>query len=302
MKYGLCMTLPRFERGVQLSTYTTFRIGGPATAFTIARSSDEVTEAAWKAEGQGLPWHVIGHGSNLLVSDNGFDGAVIVFRDERPPRLNCDGSVTVSGGAALHSLVDFMAINGLSGLENLVGIPGTVGGAICGNAGAYGTAISERLVSVVLLDRMGGMRHAVPEELMFAYRSSTLRVNNEVVLEATFFAEHADPSEIRQAIEERLADRCHKHPDPSRVPTAGSYFKNPPSDNGRRMPAGQLLEEAGCKDMRVGGAHLWHSHANIIVTDGNATAKDVRNLASEMANRVEERFGLRLMPEVIYLE
>ncbi len=302
MKYVETMNLARFERGIPLSTYTTFRIGGPAFALIKARSTDEVIEAAWKAEGQGLPWQVIGHGSNLLVSDDGFDGAVIVFRDETPPRIHDDGTVTVSGGFSLRSFVDFMAANGLGGLENLAGIPGTVGGAIYGNAGAYGVSISEKLISTVLLDRTGGMRRVDPDKLMFSYRSSALKSSGEVVLEARFSADSADPAALNKTITERLSDRQRKHPDPSLVPTAGSYFKNPSSHEGGRIPAGRLIEDAGCGQMHVGGAHLWHSHANIIVTDGSARARDVKELAAEMASRVEDRFGMKLTPEVVYLE
>ena len=296
------MSLPQFERSVSLSHHTTFRIGGPATAFLVVRNPDEVVQATWKASGMGLPWHVIGHGSNLLVSDKGFDGAVIVFKDDTPPHRNADGTVVASGGYALGELVAFMAEGGIAGLEDLAGIPGTVGGALCGNAGAYGTAIGDRLKSILLLDRDGGMRRAAASDLRLAYRSSALKESGEVVLEATFHAARGDPDRLRRHVEERLADRRQKHPDPLRVATAGSFFKNPTASDGRRIAAGRLLEDAGCKELAVGGARVWPAHANIIVAEGAAQAAHVGELAARMSARVAEQHGITLVPEVVYFE
>jgi UDP-N-acetylmuramate dehydrogenase len=295
------MPAPLFQKSIPLAKHTTFRIGGPAQAFIQARSADEVVEAVWKAEGMGLPWQVIGHGSNILASDTGYPGAVIVFKDETPPRIDDDDTVTASGGAGLWGLIDFMAGSGLAGLEDLAGIPGTVGGAICGNAGAYGMAIGERIDSVLLLDRNGSMRKVYREDLKFTYRGSSIKENGFVVLEATFSTRIEDPSTIREAVEDRLADRAKKHPDPDLVCTAGSFFKNPVSEDGKRIAAGRLIEEAGCKGFRVGGASLWDTHANIIVTDGNALAKDVKKLAQLISGRVGEHWGIDLTPEVSYL-
>ncbi len=296
------MTLPRFKRNVALSSHTTFRIGGPAKAFIEVSTPDQVIEAAWKAEGMGLPWQVIGQGSNILASDSGYSGAIIVFQDPNPPRIEEDGAITVSGGHPLQSLVEFMAGCGAAGLQDLIGIPGTVGGAIAGNAGAYGTAVSDPLKSVLLLDRNGGMKRVKSDELRFAYRSSSIKERGEVVLEATFNVQKASPEELQQLLRERMADRRRKHPDWREVPTAGSYFKNPLGDGGVRMAAGKLLEEAGCKGLRVGGAYLWPMHANIIVTERDASARDVRALAEMMSRSVAEKCGIALTPEVVYLE
>lgn len=291
-----------FEHGVKLSNYTTFRIGGPADTLVNVSTAEEVTEAIWHAESHGLPWHVIGHGSNILVSDEGFAGAIIVFKNSELPKINKDRSVTASGGLALNLLVNFMAENGLAGLENLTGIPGTIGGAICGNAGAYGTSISDRLISALVLDRTGGTRQVAASELAFSYRTSILKETNEVVLEAKFSAEQSSAEVLRSIIAEKLADRSQKHPDYSRVPTAGSYFKNPAAKDGSRIAAGRLIEDAGCRELKVGGARLWTSHANIIVTDGKASSNDVRTLAQSMTKRVQASFGVKLVPEVVYLE
>lgn len=296
------MTLPRFDRNVTLAHHTTFRIGGPAKAFIKVTHQDQVIEAAWKAEGLGLPWQVIGAGSNLLVSDQGYDGAIIVFQDETPPRKNEDGTITVSGGASLSHLIEFATHQGASGLENLAGIPGTVGGAIAGNAGAYGSAISDRLRSVLLLDRNGGMMRMPVQELRFGYRTSSIRDSGKVVLEATFEMDAVSPEVIAKTVCERLEDRRCKHPDWKQVATAGSYFKNPMGSGGVRVAAGKLLEEAGCKGLKVGGASLWPTHANIIVTEDPSRAADVRTLAEMMVRMVEDKWGIGLVPEVLYLE
>jgi len=145
------MSLPYFQQGVKLADHTTFRIGGPAAAFYIARTPQEVLEAASKADGKGLPWQVIGHGSNILAADSGYNGAIISFRDLTPPRLTEELRVTVSGGLPLSQLVRFYGDNGLAGVEDLAGIPGTVGGAIAGNAGAYGMAIGGLVESALLM-------------------------------------------------------------------------------------------------------------------------------------------------------
>ena len=296
------MSLPIFRRGVEMAGHTTFRIGGPAVAFYTASTRDEVARATWKAEGMGLPWYVIGHGSNILVSDSGFGGAVIAFKDTSPPRIEPDGSVTTSGGTPLRALVDFYADNGLSGVEDLAGIPGTVGGAIAGNAGAYGTSMGGLVRSALLLDRNGGMSRVGAGEIAFSYRQSSVKERGEVVLEATLLAARRDPATIRARIEERLADRRGKHPDPTVVATAGSYFRNPVGTDGRRVAAGSLLEDAGCKGLSVGGAGLWQQHANIIVTDGRARSADVLALAENMVEMVNERCDVKLVPEVVYLE
>ena len=295
------MAAPLFDRSVLLAEHTTFRIGGPAQAFYRALFADDVVEAAWKAEGMGLPWRVIGHGSNILASDQGYSGAVIVFKDTRTPTLNDDGTVTASGGVSLRGLIDFMTESGIAGLVDLAGIPGTVGGAIAGNAGAYGVAIGDRIHSVLILDKNGSMREVHRKDLKFSYRGSSIKENGLVVLEATFTTKRDDPATIREMVETRLADRARKHPNPDLVSTAGSFFKNPLAWDGKRIAAGRLIEEAGCKGFRIGGASLWHSHANIIVTDGNASAEDVKKLAKLLSNRVSEHSGIDLTPEVSYL-
>jgi len=290
-----------FQSGVRLADHTTFRIGGPARAFRLARSAEEVVEAAWKAEAMGLDWYVIGHGSNILASDTGYSGAVIAFQDNRPPILNRDGTVTVSGGIPLFDLVRFCTAGGLGGFENLAGIPGTVGGSIAGNAGAYGSSIGELLRSAIILDRNGNIRKSEASNISFAYRGSSIKERRETVLEATLSVWRRASYEIEEIVEKRLADRGNKHPDYRVVSTAGSFFKNHQLTDGTRVAAGKLLEQAGCREYRVGNAHPWPTHANIIVTDGVSSAAEVLELTKRMAERVGQIHGIKLESEVVYL-
>ncbi|MFH0799198.1 MAG: UDP-N-acetylmuramate dehydrogenase [Pseudomonadota bacterium] len=291
-----------FKHGESLSAFTTFRIGGPASALARATTADEVLAAATRADAMGLLWRVIGHGSNILVADEGLEAAVIVFQSAEPPQIFNDGRVVVSGGFPLAELVSLLAFKGLAGLEDLAGIPGTVGGAIAGNAGAYGKTIGNLVGSVRLLGRDGRTRELTGLELLFAYRHSILKETTDAILDATLATSPGDATLLMGIVEARLADRRAKHPDHLVVPTAGSYFKNPMSPEGKTIAAGKLLEEAGCKELRAGGAHLWHKHVNIIVTDGNTKAADVLSLAAQMSERVYEHSKIQLSPEVSYLE
>jgi UDP-N-acetylmuramate dehydrogenase len=284
-----------------LKHYTTLRVGGPALALWEAVSAHEVVAAAQEATSMGIPWRVIGYGSNILAADEGVECGIIVFKDSTSPRVCDDGSVVVSGGYLLADLVHLFAQKGFGGIENLAGIPGTTGGAILGNAGAYGSAIGERIISARILDRNGRMRSVAASELAFAYRHSALKETGEAILEAKIAASPADSRAIEETVSKRLSDRSQKHPDPATIPTAGSWFKNLRLADGTMEPAGRLLEATGCKTLRVGGASVWPRHANIIVTDGTATAAEIRTLADTMASRVQLRFGIALAPEVFSL-
>lgn len=285
-----------------LSHFTTLRIGGPAKAMFEVSSAVELATAIGEAEKMGLSWRVIGHGSNVLAPDDGVSSAIIVFKDDTPPQIEAFGTVRVSGGYPLDAFVRYVVDHGFCGLETLAGIPGTVGGAIAGNAGAYGTWIGTRVQGVKLLWHEGRTREVPAEALAFSYRRSCLRDTREAVLEATFALSPAEPEALKRTMEEKLADRRAKHPDPTTTPTAGSWFKNIRGADGAMTPAGSLLEKAGCRELRVGGASIWPRHANIVVTDGTATAAHVHQLTGEMAARVRGRFGIELVEEVCRLD
>jgi len=286
----------------KLAQYTTFRIGGPARALFISRSAEDVIEAINKAKSTSLAWRVIGHGSNILAADKSLGSAIIVFKDSSSPQIQENGDIVVSGGYPLSGLAIYLASKGLGGLENLAGIPGTVGGAIVGNAGAYGSAIGDAVKNVSLINKAGKILEAGADMLKFSYRHSRLKETGETVLKATIRTTQCESEKLHKIIETRLADRLQKHPDYREFPTAGSFFKNPMGTDGRPTSAGQLLQEAGCKTLRVGGAYVWPKHANIIVSDGKATAEDVLRLSAEMKARVKKLFGIELEQEVCFLE
>jgi len=251
----------------------------------------------------GVPFTVIGSGSNLLVSDLGWDGVVLCFQNptERP---EWDGvHVQVSGGVLLDSLVRESVEMGLDGLTFASGLPGTIGGALAGNAGAFGECVSDRLVSLSVLDATGHVREVRPDECGFYYRDSTLAQNREIALRARFALMPADPDRLRKRRADVLAARRERHPDWRRVPTAGSFFRNlPPERPGEpRRAAGWFLEQAGAKALRVGGAGVWPLHANIIVGDQGCTARDICDLAQLMADAVRKQFDIELHSEVRFL-
>lgn len=289
---------------VQLKSYTTFKIGGPAKLFIEASSENELLSSIIYAKTNNMNWFLLGGGSNLVVSDDGFAGLVIKnnARDKLYYNEN-ENTITISSGHKLSKLVEFAAENSLTGVEPFTGIPGTIGGAIYGNAGAYGRAISDILVKATLFDPSTEKVFEVNNPYFaFDYRYSILKKNHMIVLDATFKLNHGNLTDIKEQMQQILEQRNSKHP-PLSVGSAGSYFKNLPPLNGdtKRRPAGELLDKAGAKQMSYGGARVYHKHANFIVNYGEATANDVRKLAQILKEKVYEMFGVTLEEEVIYV-
>lgn len=286
------------RRNAPLSEYTTFRIGGPATYLCVVRSTEQVLRALIAAKKRKVRCQVLGQGSNVLFADEGFDGLIVVYRANR---IEVDGErIWCEGGTRFVRLVEMAARHGLQGLGFAAGIPGTVGGALSGNAGAYGRSIGDLLEEAVIISPDGATRRAVgPEELGLEYRSSGLKTSGELVESLTLRLESGERATLWQEIEEHLDHRRGRLPPPS-VGSAGSFFKNlpPPEPGAHRLAAGKLLDECGCKGLRVGDAQVYQKHANIIVNRGHATAKQVVTLAMEMQRRVRERFDVQLVPEV----
>ncbi len=290
--------------------HTTFRIGGPADFFYTARRPGDLVAALRAARELELPVFVLGGGSNLLVADGGVRG--LVLHDA------CD-HVAVEGaelradcGAGVHDLVERCHDAGLAGLEFAAGLPGTLGGALFGNAGCYGEDLGSRVVECTHVGLDGAVTETVPAAWYgFAYRDSRLKRDPRVLLSCRLRLAPGDRAAIRREIDEKLALRRAKHPDWRTEPTAGSYFKNLPPDwrtpgaklspGTRRVAAGQLLDACGCRGLRVGGAVVFARHANMIVNDGGASAADVLALAALMKERVRERFGVMLEEEVRFL-
>jgi UDP-N-acetylmuramate dehydrogenase len=284
--------------GVQLdfplARLTTVRTGGAAEWFARPGSEAELLGAlAWAGE-EGLPIGVIGSGSNLLVADEGFRGLAIKL-DGELAMIERDGErIECGGGARLPSASAKAASWGLSGLEFGVNIPGTAGGAVRMNANAYGGQLAEVLEWADVCSA-GGRERRAPEQLGFVYRSSNL-APGEVVSRASFRLRPDDPAAIRERLEAMRGKR--REAQPSGIKTFGSTFKNPDDAGAGGRSAGQLLEAAGCRGLRHGGARFSEKHANFVENAGGATTAEVLELMAEGRRRVHDRFGVVLEPEV----
>ena len=282
------------EAGYRLARLTTVRTGGSADWF--ARPGDEASLVAalrWAAD-EGLPVGVVGSGSNLLIADEGFHGLAIKL-DGGLAEIEREGDrVVCGGGYRFPSAAAKTASWGLSGLEFGVNIPGTAGGAVRMNANAYGGELARVLEWVDVCTAAGSERRA-PERLGFEYRHSNLEPG-EVVARASFQLQPADPEEIRATLASMRERR--REAQPSGIKTFGSTFKNPEDPRAEGRSAGQLLEAAGCRGLRHGGARFSEKHANFVENDNGATTADVLELMAEGRRRVRERFGVELEPEV----
>lgn len=288
------------SENVPLSALSSFGIGGPADLFFEARTEDELRAAVALAVEEKYPFYVIGGGNNLLFDDAGYRGLII--RNRLDGLVRGEDRLTVLSGTGLPCVLRESLDASLCGLEFLAGIPGTVGGAIYGNAGAYGSSIGEVIVSATVL-RPGGKTETLPREAMgFGYRDSSLKKagNTGIVLAAVLLSPPGDRKESEARIRDILEKRRTKHP-PLGTACAGSYFKNSCAATGQRIAAGQLLEQAGAKGMAVGDAAVYEGHCNFIINKGNARSRDVLALAAELKDKVEKAFGVRLEEEVITL-
>ena len=287
------------RRNVSLAPWTTLRIGGPAALLCRASNPAAVAEFLEFAAVHRLPVLVLGGGSNLLVDDRGFAG--LVLQPDLREYAVAGTRVTAGAGLTLDELVQRTLADGLIGLEFASGIPGSVGGAVAGNAGCYGREIGDLVEAVTLMARDGTRRELSAEELGFGYRHSRLQATEGVILQVRLRLRRGDTTAALAERRERLADRRRKHP--LRLPSAGSYFRNlPPAAPGEhRRAAGRLLDAVGARRMRCGDAGVYHKHANIVVNRGRARARDVLRLAAVMKAAVRERFGVELREEVRFV-
>ena len=287
-------------RDVPLKELSSFRIGGPADQFFEATTSGELAAAVGFARRTGVPYYVIGGGTNILFADDGYRGLIVRNRAQGMTPGPEPGEVEVLSGTPLSQLLQHAVDHGLEGLEFLAGIPGSVGGALYGNAGAFGWAMGDVFVRAVFLGDDGNERPASLEDMAFGYRHSALKTRPAIALSAVLRAVPGHPERIRKAVLENLERRRDRQPDWG-TPCAGSYFKNPVRADGTRVPAGCLLEDVGAKELRVGDAAVFSGHANFLINLANARAADVLALAAELKERVRERSGIVLEEEVIYL-
>jgi UDP-N-acetylenolpyruvoylglucosamine reductase len=282
------------ERDYSLARLTTVRAGGSADFFARPESEAEAVELIAWAENEGLAIGVVGSGSNLLVSDDGFRGLVLKLAGELT-RIDRDGTrVVCGGGARLPSSAARAAGWGLGGLEFGVNIPGTVGGAVRMNANAYGGELGKVLEEVTVCTAAGADRRR-PDQLGFSYRSSNLG-EREVVSAATFHLHEADPADVKATMADMR--RRRKEAQPSGIKTFGSTFMNPEDARAEGRSAGQLLDAAGCRGLQVGGARLSPKHANFVENTGRATTADILGVMAKARKQVHEEFGVVLEPEV----
>ena len=282
-----------------LSRHTTFGVGGPADLFIEVTSVDEMVTAVNLCELHGQEYFIIGGGSNLLVSDSGYRGVVLKSGVCRFQRDGTD--VTVGSGFNLEEFVDRVCSLDLAGVETLAGIKGTVGGAVFGNAGAYGGSISDCFVSARILKPGEAPRVEGKNYFEFSYRNSILKRTREIVLEVSFRFLNGSAAQLLKKKQDILQTREEKHP--TTDCSAGCFFKNieKPDEKYGKLSTGMLLERIGAKEMRVGEAGVFPNHANILVNLGGAKADDIRELAMVLKKKVKDQFGYSLEEEITYL-
>lgn len=282
----------QLKEGELLSNHTTFRIGGVAKYFAVPKNEEEIMEAVDFAIVKDLPYYILGKGSNVLFPDEGYSGVVIEIGAgmEKVERIG-DTGIRAQAGLSLSSLAAFAAREGLAGLEFAGGIPGTLGGAVTMNAGAYGGEIKDVIVSAKVMDEDGSVKVLSRDELELGYRTSIVQKNQLIVLEAEFSLKPGETEAIQNTMKELNAKRREKQP--LEYPSAGSTFKRPEG-----YFAGKLIEDAGLRGYRVGDAQVSEKHCGFVVNRGKATCAEVLQLIEEVQKKVKEQFGVQLEPEV----
>ncbi|MBK6088113.1 UDP-N-acetylmuramate dehydrogenase [Ruminococcus difficilis] len=275
-----------------MSAHTTFKIGGAADILITVNHIDELQTALGACKASDIPVMILGNGSNLLVSDNGIEGAVITL-DGDFKEITVDGDIIISGaGAKLSRLCSVALENSLTGLEFAYGIPGSVGGAMYMNAGAYGGEMKDVALSVTALTPDGEIREVPAEELALGYRTSVFKTNGDIILFAKYKLAQGDPVAIKEKMDDVMNRRKTKQP--LEYPSAGSVFKRPEG-----AFAGTLIEQCGLKGKTVGGAQVSEKHAGFIINIGGATCDDVMGLVKLVQETVKAETGYFLEREII---
>ena len=286
---------------IPLAPLTTFKVGGPAEWLIETRSSEDVLDALRIAHANSVHVTLLGGGSNVLIGDRGVRGLVIRPRGGVIEQVNA-GRVRADAATTINGLVRWTVQRGIAGLEAWAGTPGTVGGAIYGNAHFGGRLISELVESVRLAELNGATRDLPRDEMEFGYDRSRLQKTGEVLLSAVFRVSSGDPAALREVARQSLAYR--KQTQPLDTPSAGCIFQNPDRHDvpeGIPASAGALVDRAGLKGESRGGARVSTAHGNFIVNEGNATAADIRALIDVCRTRVREQFGVGLQEEIVYI-
>ena len=282
------------RRQEPMSLHTTFRIGGPADLFVMPGSIQAVADSIRICKETQTPYAVIGNGSNLLVSDAGYRGVIIQIGRNLNQITGNGEEIRAQAGAMLSVIAKTALLESLTGFEFASGIPGTLGGAVVMNAGAYGGEMKDVLTEVTVLTREGEIRTIPAEKLELGYRTSLAAKNGWIILEAVLRFQKGDAEAIRSRMEELKVQRVTKQP--LDLPSAGSTFKRPEG-----YFAGKLIMDAGLRGFTVGGAQISEKHCGFVINKGGATAEDVRNLICAVQKKVQEDAGVKLEPEVKFL-
>lgn len=274
-----------------MSRHTSFRIGGPADVLVMPRTVDDLGRAVRFARRHDLPLTITGNGSNLLVRDGGIRGVVVKLGEHFQRAVVTPPRIVAQSGILLGDVSRAAAVHALTGLEFAIGIPGTLGGAIIMNAGAYGGEMKDVVTRVTILDEGGEIHELTPEECRFAYRTSALQGTRSIVAEVEMALQPGDPDAISAKMADLTNQRESKQP--LAFPSAGSVFKRPPGGY-----VGPMVESLGLKGRRIGDAQVSEKHAGFIVNCGHATARDVLDLIEHVRAAVREKFGVTLETEV----
>ncbi|MEW6215433.1 MAG: UDP-N-acetylmuramate dehydrogenase [Nitrospirota bacterium] len=277
-----------------MRNHTSLKIGGPADVFAIPQDLISLRNMLVILRIRETPFFPLGGGTNILVRDGGIEGAVISFKSFRKIKVLREDDeyvyLFVEAGTPLPRLVNFSRENGYSGIEGLTGIPGSVGGAICGNAGAFGYEIKDVIISVSIVNAEGKLERFGTERIEFGYRKSSI-LPVELLLDAEIRLKKDRKEDVSAKVEDFLKRKQKSQP--ILEPSAGCVFKNPSG-----LSAGKLIDEAGCKGLRIGDVEVSNIHANFFTNKGRANASDFIRLMQEVAFRVKERFGVVLEPEI----
>ena len=274
-----------------MKSHTTFRVGGPADCFLLPSSQEELQEIIKICSDEKLPYFILGNGSNLLVSDKGYEGVIIQIYKQMN-QVKVEGAQIHAQAGALLSMIAKRALDAeLTGFEFAAGIPGTLGGACVMNAGAYGGEMKDVLKSVTVLTGKGEVKTLAKEELELGYRTSVIAKKGYIVLEAVLELQKGEKEKIQAVMDDLKERRVTKQP--LEYPSAGSTFKRPEG-----YFAGKLIQDAGLRGFQVGGAQVSEKHCGFVINKDQATASDVMNLMNQVSDKVYEEFGVRLQPEV----
>lgn len=274
-----------------MSLHTTFRVGGNADCFISAKNTDEIKRVISYAKEHSMPFMVMGNGSNILVSDKGIRGIVLQISKDMNEVSISGNTATAQAGILLSSLASQLQKAGLSGFEELSGIPGSLGGAIYMNAGAYGGEMKKIIKDVTFMEQDGSLSTLPCHKLNFGYRHSLFEDNSAIILSATLEFQKGNPDQIKEKMNEFTKRRNDKQP--INMPSAGSTFKRPEG-----YFAGKLIQDADLQGFSIGGAQVSKKHAGFIINKGGAKAKDVLDLIEYVQKTVFEKFGVELEPEV----